>query len=291
MVLSGRARDLTTSSTGEPSVVAEDGLRLVLDAARTIVSAATEPHREIVDALVGVGCGSHLRAALEVALANERAAASPLCFLLDDVSILSRIGGVAWAQHRPFELPKLPAGADPASFHQTRSGAVACSGLRPGGYHDQSHDKGNFFPHFLRFAGDLSTSDEVAWHEVEEAPPVCMRRRRRIDAWRDGGLIHVDAHYRDSVWGPQQDELALHEYGLAAIIDGDSHEIRSIDATGLVLPFPECPHAVAHVDKLVGTPVDALRPRVQAVLAGIQCCTHLNDMLRGLSEVPRLCTP
>jgi len=117
---------------------------------------------------------------------------------------------------------------------------------------------------------------------------VCFRRRRRFDAWRAGGDIEVDAHFRDSVWGPDHDEIALHEYTLVATIDGASRALRSIGVESRVLPFPECPAAAPHVEALVGADVEGIRADVNGVLMELQCCTHLNDMLRGLSDVPAL---
>ena len=35
-------------------------------------------------------------------------------------------------------------------------------------------------------------------------------------------------------------------------------------------------------------PVDGFRTSVQETLTELQCCTHLNDMLRCLAEVPAL---
>jgi hypothetical protein len=196
------------------------------------------------------------------------------------------IGGIAWAQHRPLEIP---ADAEESkAFQRTGGGGIACSGLRPGGYHEQSWERKVMFPHWIRPAGDLGTSDSWAWHDIDPAPAVCLRRRRRIDAWRAGDVIEVDAHFRDSVWGPDHDELALHEYTLTATIDGSSELLLAVDVASRVLPFPECPAAAQHAQEMVGAPVAGIRSGVHKVLTELHACTHLNDMLRGLSEVPAL---
>ena len=59
-------------------------------------------------------------------------------------------------------------------------------------------------------------------------------------------------------------------------------------ATPRVLPFPECPWAAHHTSQLVGHPVRTFRTDVQETLTEMECCTHLNDMLRCLAEVPAL---
>jgi hypothetical protein len=42
---------------------------------------------------------------------------------------------------------------------------------------------------------------------------------------------------------------------------------------------------------MVGTPVSSLRTNVIRELAREQGCTHLNDMLRSLAEVPQMVAP
>ncbi len=59
-------------------------------------------------------------------------------------------------------------------------------------------------------------------------------------------------------------------------------------ATPRVLPFPECQWAAPHAEQLKGTPVTSFRATVQQTLTELHACTHLNDMLRGLAEVPAL---
>jgi hypothetical protein len=171
-----------------------------------------------------------------------------------------------------------------------RKGRIICSGLRPGGYHQIEH-KGAGVAHFLRPAGDLSSDDPWAWHELEGPPPsgnAMMRRRRRVDVWRETDTIEVDAHFRDSMWRYDGAELALHEYDLRIAIDAATHTVKDVLATPHVLPFPECPWAAPHATKVIGLPIDTFRTSVQHTLQELNCCTHLNDMLRCLAEVAAL---
>lgn len=290
MLLTGRARDLLTSHTSKPEVVAEYAAQLELDPTRTITSASVEPDHPGAVALVGSSGGRGYRAALAAAIPEHHRQGSALYFLLDDVAIISGIGGVAWSQHRPMVIPdEGGARKREGSWQRTTSGRVACSGLRPGGYHQISWQRSFNFPHWIRIAGDLDdTADEWAWHDIEPAPEVCFRRRRRIDVWRSSDGIEVDAHFRDSVYGRAQVEVALHEYGVVAVVHPDSHLLLSIEATSKVLPFPECPWAAPHADKLVGQPVTDFRASVPNTVTELEACTHLNDMLRGLADVPAL---
>ena len=112
----------------------------------------------------------------------------------------------------------------------------------------------------------------------------------RPEGIEPGDMIEVDAHFRDSLWDQDHAELAVHEYTVAATLEAESHVLRSIETVVRVLPFPECPWAAPHASTLVGMPVDSFRTSVQDTLTELQCCTHLNDMLRGLAEVPTLAT-
>ena len=61
-----------------------------------------------------------------------------------------------------------------------------------------------------------------------------------------------------------------------------------MDALPRVLPYVECPLAATNAEWLVGTPLALLRREVLDRLRGEDCCTHLNDALRALAEVPVL---
>jgi hypothetical protein len=323
MQLRGRARDLLTRADGSPVVL--DEATMVVDVAmmRTIEAISVTPERPGIERLVGAQGGSNLRTAIDEAVPGEREQGTPLHFILDDIAGASLIAGFAWSQGRKpgdpvpegAPQPGLGAGGRPAMTQNpfgnapgaarpdlgpeapppqvpqnevgVRKGRIICSGLRPNGFMQQKREQGEFAVHFLRTAGDLSSDDPWAWHEIEPAPDVCMRRRRRIDAWREGDTIAVDVHFRDSLWNVEHVELALHEYTVQAKVDLATGTLHDIDAVPRVLPFPECPWAAPHAQMLVGHDVGGFRTDVQRTLTELQCCTHLNDMLRGLTEVPR----
>jgi hypothetical protein len=115
-----------------------------------------------------------------------------------------------------------------------------------------------------------------------------MRRARRIDVWRETGTVEVDAMFRDSCWQPDGLEVAVHEYAIAATIDESSGVLASVVATPRVLPFAECPAAAPNASWMIGVPAATLRGEVLERLRSVDCCTHLNDALRALTEVPIL---
>lgn len=119
--------------------------------------------------------------------------------------------------------------------------------------------------------------------------PQGMRRQR----WLDLGLGHdenlmIHAMFRDTYVRGDGVETIIHEYTLDASIEHSSGVIRSAKATPRVLPWQACPLAAASVDRIVGTPVAELDERVRGDFRGVSTCTHLNDLVRSLSDVPAL---
>lgn len=286
-LMRGRSRDLLTPEHGEPEVLDEATMVVRVGAQRTVESIEVTPDRPGIDRLVGAQGGSRFRTAIDEAVPGEREAARPLHFLLDDIAGSSLIGQFAWSQSEPpLYGPSAPS-KEPRFVDPKRANRIICSGLRPGGYHAQRAEAGDYGGHHIRLAGDLDGNDPWAWHEIEPPAAVCLRRRRRVDVWRDGDDLAVDAHFRDSLWRWDGTEMALHEYTLQAVVD-PAGDVRQIAAQPRVLPFPECPWAAPHVASLVGMNVYGFRTSVQDTLTELRACTHLNDMLRCLAEVAAL---
>jgi hypothetical protein len=129
--------------------------------------------------------------------------------------------------------------------------------------------------------------DRLAWHELPPMAPRSVRRRRRIDVLA-GEPLRVDVHFRDSHLGATDPEEVLHEYLLSAAVDPATLTVLEAGATARVLPWPECPQAVASAGRIVGEPVGALRSLVASDFTGTSTCTHLNDVLRSLAGVSAL---
>ena len=289
--LVGRARDLLTPLAGEPHILAEAAMRVGMAQYRTVTSIEVTPHREGIAGLLGAVGGSELRRAIDRALPGEREAATPLHLLLDDVAGASLISGFAWSRARPElrETLRREVAAQGGPIASMRKGKVICSGLRPNGWAD-THWKHEMNPgHGTVPAGALCLSDDpLAWHPFPPDPEVGMRRHRRIDVWRKDGTLVVDAFFRDACWEPDGMQLALHEYSVAAEVAASDLTLLSVEATPRALPFPECRWAAPNVERLIGMPVKRFRTTVQETLTQLEACTHLNDMLRCLAEVPTL---
>jgi len=284
--LVGRARDLVTPLDGRDAfVVARGELFATIGDDRRVDAIETVPERPAVAGLVGTQGGAYLRTAIDQVLPGEREAATPLHLLLDDMAGTSLIAGFAWMRHRP---PDAPPRERPTDIG-VRKGRIICSGLRPGGSAHVAFASGSHGGHAMRRAGALVIDgDPLAWHEFPERPVVCMRRQRRVDVIPDGDELVVDAFFRDSSWEPDGTEMALHEYTVSARVDAESLTLAAVAARPHVLPFPECQWAPEHVVLLLGRPVQTFRAEVQTTLMELQACTHLNDMLRCLAEVPAL---
>ncbi len=287
LVLEGRARDLLTASDESTLELDHGRMTVEIGEPRTVTAIRVAPEREGIERLVGAVGGSQLRGAIDEVVPRERAAGTPLHLLLDDIAGTSLIAGFAWTRGRPEAVARRD-GDRPTQFG-IRKGKVICSGLRPDGWSQTHAAEGVFSVHALVPAGSLERErDPEGWHAFPEDPDVGMRRHRCIDVWREGDALLVDAFFRDVCWEPDGTQMALHEYTVEASVDPETHSLRSVTATPRVLPYPECQWAAPHTRLLEGRTVSSFRTEVQSTLQELQCCTHLNDMLRCLAEVPAL---
>ena len=164
-----------------------------------------------------------------------------------------------------------------------------CTGFAEGGSAHTEEGRPNAENQSSTVVGPLEHPDDPdGWHAmtVQEGPH--MRRARRIDVWREAGLIKVDAGFQDSGSNPAGGRTALHEYQLHAEIDADSGILTALQVLPLVLPFRECPGAAIKATRLIGHKVADFRDDVLETLPGTAGCTHLNDVLRALADVPLL---
>jgi hypothetical protein len=281
--LHGRARDLRVPADGgEPVRFGEATVDATADFSRVIKSIRCDPPRPGIEGLVGARGGSQLRGAIDEVLPGERAAGTPLHILLDDLAGCSLIAPFVWTRFMP-ELLRARSGE--AEEHRKRMEGV-CFGFAPGS---------------SSLTAELGSSDRVqvvtslvhpdepsGWHPFPESPEMSMRRARRIDLWIEGGVLRVDSSFQDSSGDPEYGRVAVHEYGLTATVDLAHGTVTSVEADPRVLPFVECPHAVDNIGVVVGLPVRELRTTVPELLGKTMGCTHLNDALRALSEVPVL---
>ncbi|HEX8058450.1 MAG TPA: DUF2889 domain-containing protein, partial [Novosphingobium sp.] len=289
MLFTARARDVLTLKDGAaPLVCAEDGFAAVIGPDRTIKDIRIEPSRPAERQLVGQRGGGHLRHALEEIMPEERAHGTPLYLILDDISGASLVAGWAWSQWTNDWLVRPDGSFDEAHFaREMEKRTGICVGFAPGG--SVLKLGANRQPSSGAPTPDLrNPADPEGWHAYAVQQGVGMRRARRIDVSRGPEGIAIEAMFQDSGTRPDGTRGALHEYTLSALVDPGNLRITAISAQPRVLPFPECPGATNTLSRLVGEPLGDLRRLVLERLRGTAGCTHLNDALRALAEVPHL---
>jgi hypothetical protein len=283
--LKGRARDLLTPVRGEPVVLRNSDLYAVTGPARDIVRIQADPANAALKRLVGCRAGANLRSAIAQELPNEVAEGTPLYLLLDDLAGSTLISGFAylrWADHIPMIRNRV-------ANAPRRVMRDICSGFRDGASSLLSDGSISRLRQNTAHPGPLADPvDALGWHELDVHPEIAMRRARRIDVWEDSGQLGIDAMFRDSCWDPGGVEVVVHEYQITARADRATGELLAVEAIPRVLPYAECPAAAPNASWMAGTDLRAMRTAVLQRLRAVDCCTHLNDGLRSLAEVPVL---
>jgi hypothetical protein len=287
----GTARDyLTPASGGQGQVLGEARFDARLDMDKTINAITANPEPENLAKLLGARGGGHLRLLLRDIMPGLLDRGDPLYLVLDDISGTAMVSAFAWSQWHDDWGQMIRDRMSDEEFEQVMSQRVnVCwglaegnSGVAPGGPPRNVAQAD---------AGELrNTADPEGWHQLPENEGAGFRRARRIDVSRDPetGLLKVHSSFQDSAKKKEGGRVAIHEYDLEVTADPKTLEILSLEPQPHILPFSECPGAVHNAQKLVGSRIDEIRDEVLAQLRGTKGCTHLNDALRALAEVPKL---
>jgi hypothetical protein len=295
--LRGAARDALTDRSGALKVLGSAAIDARVGHDGTLAALETVPQTGDAGALLGVPVRHGFRRL--AAGAYPDAAGTALGQLLDDLPVATLIAGYARVRRA------LAQGADPGALSPRAAAehqADLCAGWAAGGTMIQGILAGRGIPYR---AGPLAPppapGDPGGWHDEPALPPGAMRRRRRIDVVRapaagpapsgardGGGAITVHAMFRDTWMDLGGREEVLHEYEVRAMFDAGGTVVAGIVAEPRVLPFGECPGAAAAVGRLVGHDAADLRATVRQTLFSTDSCTHLNDLLRALGDVPAL---
>lgn len=290
----GRARDLVTERDGTTTVVGEATLRARLAPGGLLEEAESTPPAALAG-LIGSAVRAGFRARLAQELPEDRDECTLLHLLLDDLPGATLVSGYALQRSGALGdlVPRQPGTGD-AEGNRRRALAALFRSDVCAGWADEAtlmttiREEGEVPVPMGPPAPPLDApGDPLAWHPVAALPPHGMRRCRRLDLMAPagpGGWL-VDAHFRDSHFDEDGRETVLHEYTVAAEIDPVAARVRSITAQVRVLPWTECPGAVASAGRLAGMSVAELRERVRRELVGRTTCTHLNDTLRSLADL------
>lgn len=288
----GAARDLLTGDAGTPPRVRQQArfhARMTEDKTITAIEGDATAAAQL-SRLVGARAGGHLRMLLREVMPDLIERAHPLYLVLDDLSGSALVSSFAWSQWFPDWAERLRERMGAEQLDQLMEQRVnVCwglqeghSGVQPGGPPPNVADAD---------AGDLrNPADPLGWHELSDHEGPGFRRARRIDVVRDeaAGVIRIDSAFQDSAASPDGSRVAIHEYVLRATADIATQELLSVAPEARILPFSECPGAIANTARLVGSRLPDIREDVLARLRGPDGCTHLNDALRALADVPVL---
>jgi hypothetical protein len=307
LVVTARARDLRTGPDGDAEVVAEAELvARVARATQQLLSVETSPALPALQQLVGAVVGPGFRGRLARAVPGEQEAGTLLHLLADDLPGAVLVSGYALqrggalepdrsSSSTPTAAPATPATPSTPTAAPATSSTPAARGLADdlcaGWAHDATmmvtiRTKGAIPMALGPPAPRLERSDDPwAWHGMEPLSAHAMRRRRRLDL--DPGY-EVDVHFRDSHMDEELAESVVHEYSVTGAVDAVTGTVTGMAAQARVLPWMECPGAVASASRLVGMPVAELRGWVRREMTGATTCTHLNDTLRSLADVTAL---
>lgn len=290
MHMVGRARDVWTGAPGAaPVIIAQDSLEITASPLREILALHARPARPELERFVGARGGGHSRALLGDILSDDSQIGTPLYLLLDDFAGASLVAGWAWSRWTDDWAARARSSGASSTAGRRGNMAGVCAGFRPGssalrpdGTSDPTIQSATPVPSLLH------PDDLAGWHELPDQLGVGMRRARRIDVWREAEAIHIDAAFQDSATSPNGGRIAVHEYIVSAVADAKGLVLRTLRVDPRILPYRECPDASPNAQRLIGSPLKEMRLRVLRALPGTLGCTHLNDVLRSLADVPRL---
>lgn len=277
------ARDLATGAAGESTVVATAWLEAVVEAATgSLQSLDADPAPPGLSDLSGTSVASRFRARVDAAMPELGGTGAPLYLLLDDLPGAALVSGYALLYGDALRASKGGAAIKVDICAGWAEGSSMVSAIRSSG--QQVTPVGPPAPPIV------DADDPDGWHALTWPGPHGTRRLRRIDVGpgRADGHCDVDAFFRDSHWDQDGDERVIHEYGIAAVVDPIAGRIVSLEAEAHVLPWVECPAAVASASRVEGRTFAELRRWVRKEMTGISTCTHLNDTLRSLTDLGTL---
>jgi hypothetical protein len=285
--MTGHARDLLTPlHGGEPQVLGIAQYRILASPIREILEIEATPSHPRLQEMLGVRAGGASRLALAEKLGDIRG--MPLYQILDDFAGASLVAGWIWSRWTDDWL-RTRSTATRSTAGRGGQMMNICTGFAEGASSLDESNAVSLSSQSSTEVGSLENPDDpLGWHLLPAQEGPKNRRARRIDLWREDELIKVDAAFQDSGSNPQGGRTAVHEYRVYAEIDAATGILLALQALPMILPFRECPGASIKATRLVGQNVASFREAVVETLPGTLGCTHLNDVLRALADVPLL---
>jgi Protein of unknown function (DUF2889) len=284
-IFDGTARDIFTPHDGGiPILVGEGQYRIKASPMREILEIAAFPDHANTQEIVGIRGGGASRIALGRIMGTIRG--TPLYQIMDDFAGASLVSGWVLSVWSDDWVKQMRESSSEQMRHKMTN---ICTGFAEGATSLTADGGPDSSGQSKTEVGELvNPNDPQGWHDLPHQEGPRFRRARRIDVWLEEGLIHCDVGFQDSGPSPQGPRMAVHEYQVAVSVDPANMTVKSLKATPRILPYRECPGAVANIHKLIGHRVASFRQDVLETLPGILGCTHLNDVLRALADVPIL---
>lgn len=277
----GTCRDLVTTTSGETWVVDLATVTADISPERFYEALSSIPDRPALQELIGARGAAGSRTKMGQLIAEDKEQGTALYLLMDDIPAAGLISGQIRSEWiAPGDRPPFTGGL--GMFDNI------CTGHAAGSAHFGTDGSVMAVQQTRAVPPLKDPRDPLGWNEhAPDGREPSMRRARRIDVWMEDGEIHIHSFFQDSGINPDGVRFAVHEYTLTATADLDG-VLTSITAEPRVLPYDTCPAAVLNVSRMVGAGLPEFRSTVIRTLPGILGCTHLNDMLRSLAEVPIL---
>jgi hypothetical protein len=279
-----RGQDVHTTAAGHAEVTDAFAVTFTIDpGTTTIVAVDIAAANESLDALVGLPMRGGFAKRLMELLPGDSASRSLRYSAIENVGGAYLVSG--YAGLRTGTKAMTPEHAQLAAEMQ----ADVCIGWAADGpVIETIKSTGQNAVPFGPAAPTLEGDDPLGWHEQARLAPTSVRRRRRTDvsAATDGHGLQVEHHFRDS-YADIDTEQVMHEYLVHARFD-DQRRVAELRVDPRVLPWRECPGAVASAQHIVGVALDEIAAEVHNQLTGVTTCTHLNSTLRALADVRTL---
>jgi Protein of unknown function (DUF2889) len=284
-IMEGKARDiLTPVAGGAPKVLGEGRYTIKASPMREIREVAVMPDHASAQQMVGIRGGGASRIALGRIMGSI--AGTPLYQILDDFAGASLVSGWIWSIWTEDWMARMRESASTQIRHKMVN---ICTGFANEASSLTEDGMPDSIGQSKTEVGSLVNPDDpLGWHDLPHQRGTRFRRARRIDMWRQDGFIRCDVGFQDSGLNPLGTRVAVHEYQVAVTVDPADMTVVALDATPRILPYRECPGAVNNIHRLIGRNVGDFRQDVLDTLPGILGCTHLNDVLRALADVPVL---
>jgi hypothetical protein len=290
-VVDARARDLTTGPSGGVEQQIDQRFTATIGPDRNLVTIEADPPEPRLDQLVGSFVGPGFRAKMNAIVPDHLERQSLLFALLDDLPGATLVAG--YAVQRGEGTQPAVARMSPTYEQHVRASEDMCAGWASDATIMVTFREKGGIPAPLGPPAPLleREDDPLSWHPMAPLPPESTRRRRRLDLSprRDAEAHWVfDSHFRDSYRDAQGEETVVHEYLVQGSLDETMTRLGEVQTEARVLPWLECPGAVASSARMSGQVLKGLRVHVRTEFVGITTCTHLNDAFRFLSDLAPL---